>query len=145
MIDERMKAKQMLVRIITNQKVEQKSDQEIAYRLMEQANSKGYNISKMKICNASNNDDVKIVIFEVFAKPEEKFPGCFRIHRKSQYDTFYTINALSKVKERYASDEEAFQDNANKLLTLFQGEVVEYNLITTSCYVRNGDKLEKVQ
>lgn len=145
MFDERMKAKQMLVRIITNQKEDKRSDQEVAYRLMEQANSKGYNISKMKICDASNNNDVKIVIFEVLAKPDEKFPGCFRIHRKSQYDTFYTINALAKVKERYSSDEEAFQSNSNKLLTLFQGEVVEYCLVTTSCYVRNGDKLEKVQ
>lgn len=145
MSDEKMKARQMLVRIVTNQKENKKTDQEVAYRLMEQANSKGYNISKMKICEASNDNDVKIVIFEVFAKPDEKFPGCFRIHRKSQYDTFYTINALSKVKENYNSDEEAFQDNANKLITLFQGEVVKYNLVTTSCYVRNGDKLEKVQ
>src|SRR5574343_1241099 len=93
--------KQMLVRILTNQRELKKTDQDAAYRLMEQANAESFIISKMKICDATNNDDVKIIIFEVDFKQDKRFPGCFRIDRKSQYDTFYTINALTQATEKY--------------------------------------------
>lgn len=147
--NEKQATKQMLVRILTKQDEKKRGDTDIAYRLMEQANSKGYNITKMKICDSANHQDVKIVIFEVSTKLDGKFPGCFRVHRKSQTDTYYTINALMKVKEdnpdSFSSEEEFYANHANKLLTMFNGEVIIYELITTSYYLRNGDRLEKVQ
>ena len=136
--------KQMLVRILTGQATQETADTDIAYKLLEQATSRGYAISKLKIHKATNNNDVKVVIFEVVAKNEERFPGCFRIHRKSQFDVYYTMNALLKAKESYENEDAFFAENSNKLITMLDNVVVEYCLETTTAYVRENEQLIKL-